>query len=266
MERKLKRLQPARNGIQYITSQETREELSPFVFFDAGSMTRDDDGLNIGMHPHSGIGIITHFEGVDLKHDDTGDNAGIIKDGGVQWMHAGGGIFHAENYVKSAKHSTEHWDMSLYQLWLQLPPELEEAAVAYKNLQPEEITTVDNVKIIVGSYKGLTSSLKPPYDMTYLSVELKEGEKFEIDTPTGQTTGFVFPTKGDLQLFEEAIPLQHLSVLESNEGIMKFKANTASKFVFIMAAPQKHPILTYSGSIHTNEESMIRSLERIQKI
>ncbi len=97
MKRKLKRLQSPRKGIQYIIYPETREELSPFAFFDAGTMTRSDEGLFIGMHPHSGIGIITYFEGVDLIHDDSGKNDNIIRDGGVQWIRAGGGVWHQEN-------------------------------------------------------------------------------------------------------------------------------------------------------------------------
>ena len=53
MKRKLKRLQQPRKGIQYIIYPETRKELSPFVFFDAGTMQRNDDGLFIGMHPQA---------------------------------------------------------------------------------------------------------------------------------------------------------------------------------------------------------------------
>ena len=53
MLRKIKRTHPAHAGIQYITTQEIREEVRPFVFFDAATMQRRDDGLFIGQHPHS---------------------------------------------------------------------------------------------------------------------------------------------------------------------------------------------------------------------
>ena len=89
MKRKLKRLQPGHNGFQYILEQSVREELSPVVFFDAGMLNRHDQGLHFGMHPHSGIGIITYFEGADLVHDDTGDHGDVIRDGGLQWINAG---------------------------------------------------------------------------------------------------------------------------------------------------------------------------------
>ena len=106
MKRKLKRLQPPRKGIQYIVYPETRKELSPFVFFDAGTMQRNDEGLFIGMHPHSGIGIITYFEGARLVHDDSGNNDQTIRDGGVQWIRAGGGVWHQEHSKTMGVHSS----------------------------------------------------------------------------------------------------------------------------------------------------------------
>ncbi len=74
MKRKIKRQQQAHNGIQFIVSSDVRQELNPFVFFDAGILNRADDGLFMGMHPHSGIGIITYFDGMELLHDDSGNN------------------------------------------------------------------------------------------------------------------------------------------------------------------------------------------------
>jgi len=81
MRRQIKRQQKPHNGIQYIITGDVRNELSPFVFFDAGMLKRSDDGLFIGMHAHSGIGIITYFDGKELLHNDSGNNKGIIKDG-----------------------------------------------------------------------------------------------------------------------------------------------------------------------------------------
>ena len=179
MKRKLKKLQTPRKGIQYIIYPETRTELAPFMFFDAGTMKRNDDGLFIGMHPHSGIGIITYFEGGDLVHDDSGKNDNTIKDGGVQWIRAGGGVWHQENYVKKATTSTKQWSLTLHQLWLQLPPEWEESVVEYQNIQPENLPQVGNVKVVVGNYEGHQSPLTVPYDMTYLDITLKANEHFE---------------------------------------------------------------------------------------
>lgn len=266
MDRKLKRLQQPRKGIQYIVFPETREELSPFVFFDAGTMQRNDEGLFIGMHPHSGIGIITYFEGANLVHDDSGNNDNVIRDGGVQWIRAGGGVWHQENYTKKENDNADTWEMTLHQLWMQLPLEWEESEVEYQNIQPEDLPKVDNVKVIVGEFKGQKSPLSVPYEMTYLDVNLAAGESFQFDTPQGQTVGFVFPRKGGIELFGTALPLNHLSVLENNEGGIVITANVDSQFVVLMAVPQNLPIVTQGGSIHTNQASLERSFHRIKEI
>ena len=266
MKRKLKKLQKPRNGIQYIIYPETREELSPFMFFDAGTMRRNDDGLFIGMHPHSGIGIITYFEGANLIHDDSGNNDNTIRDGGIQWIRAGGGVWHQENYAKKETTLAEPWSLTLHQLWMQLPPNLEESDVEYQNIQPEDLPIVDNVKVIVGTYKEQKSPLQVPYQMTYLDIQLKAGESFRFQTPKDQTVGFVFPRTGALELYEENLPLNYLSILENNDGIIDICANSDSQFVLLTAVPQNHPIVTQGGSIHTNQEALKRSFKRIGKI
>lgn len=265
MKRKLKRRQPARNGLQYIIYPETRKELTPLTFFDAGISHRKDDGLFIGMHPHSGIGIITYFEGGNLSHDDSGNNREVIRDGGVQWIRAGGGVWHQENYLKKESQQSGEWDLTIHQLWLQLPPKLEESEVEYQNFQPEDLPVLDNVKIIIGTYKGLKSPLNVPYSMTYLDVHLKAGEQFEFKTPEKQTTGFIFPRKGQLNLLDDELALNHIGILEENEGTLQISAQTDAEFVLVMTEPKDYPILAQGGSVHTNAESMRRSFARIRE-
>lgn len=261
MDRQLKRLQKAHNGIQYIVSQQTREELSPFVFFDAGTMHRKDDG----MHPHSGIGIITYFEGGELVHDDSGNNADTIKDGGVQWIQAGGGIWHEENYRKKRDEPSEVWMLGIHQLWLQLPETLEEAKPSYENVQPEQLPKVGNVKVVIGTYQEAVSPLRIPFNLTYLDVTLEKGQGFVFETPEGQTKGFVFPRSGSVKLGDDEIPTGHMGILTDDSGTLRLKGLEPSKFVVVLSAPQDLSMVTHHGSVHTSMSAMLRSQERIRE-
>ena len=265
MQRQIKRYQTPRRGIQYIVDQQVREELSPFVFFDAGTMLRNDDGMFIGYHPHSGIGIITYFDGGNLDHGDTGDNNGIIKDGGIQWIRAGGGVWHQEHYRKKPEETAENWHLSIHQLWMLLPLELEESEVEYQNIQPENVPVVDNVKVIAGSYQGVTSSLKTPYNMTYLDVKLNKGETFSLPTPIKQTRGFIFPRAKGAKLYGEDVLPNNLTVLEENEGVIEVVAEQGVRFILVLAEPFQYPIIPYRGSLHTNYEAIERSMQRIEQ-
>jgi len=265
--RSINRIQEPRNGIQFIVKPQDRELLKPFVFFDAGNMTRTDEGLEIHAHPHSGIGIITYFEGTDLHHGDSGDNDGIIKSGGIQWIRAGGGVWHQESYHRNETQPSGPRQASIHQLWMQLPPELEEAEVAYANIQPDQVPRVENVKVIVGTYKGVAGRIKTPFQMTYLDIELEEGAKWDFSPPAGQTKGFLFPRSGSVVVNEVEVPNQKMGILEQGEGQIQIKALTAVvKCVLVLAEPSPHPVVISRSSIHTNEAALSRSMERIKNI
>jgi hypothetical protein len=69
-------------------------------------------GKGFGTHPHDNMEIITiPLEG-DLEHKDSMDNVGVIKEGEIQVMSAGTGVYHSE-YNKNADK-----DLKLLQIWL----------------------------------------------------------------------------------------------------------------------------------------------------
>ena len=69
-------------------------------------------GMGFGKHPHDNMEIITiPLEGV-LKHKDSMGNEGIIRQGEVQVMSAGSGIFHSEFNAQKDEH------LKLLQIWV----------------------------------------------------------------------------------------------------------------------------------------------------
>ncbi|WP_185140174.1 pirin family protein [Reichenbachiella versicolor] len=71
-----------------------------------------DPGMGFGKHPHDNMEIISiPLEG-DLEHKDSMGNTTIIKEGDVQVMSAGTGIFHSE-YNKSKDR-----DVKFLQIWV----------------------------------------------------------------------------------------------------------------------------------------------------
>lgn len=260
------RTQPARNGIQYVVNAASRNELKPIVFFDAGTFERNDNGFQIGFHPHSGIGIITYFHGTDLHHEDSGANDGIIHDGGAQWIRAGGGVWHQEAYRPKHDYAGGNWKGTIHQLWIQLPPEFEESEVAYSNLSRNEIPSVDDVKVLVGKYKGVEGKMDVPVNMTYLDVSLSKGQVWNFDTPEGQTTGFVFMREGHIDLGNGEMGREGMAVLEHNEGALQIEAKADAKFIVVLAEPSAFPIVSSGSQIHTNQDALDRSAARIRDI
>ena len=103
--------------------------------------------------------------------------------------------------------------------------------------------------------------------MTYLDEGLNKGEIQEFQTTENQTIGFVFPSKGLIYVNKNEVPNQKTGILENNVGKIRIKANSSkAKFVIILALPSNYPLVISRGSIHTNEQSLQRSIERINKI
>lgn len=69
-------------------------------------------GMGFGMHPHDNMEIISiPLEG-DLEHKDSMGNVAVIKEGDVQVMSAGTGIFHSEYNKNKDK------DVKFLQIWV----------------------------------------------------------------------------------------------------------------------------------------------------
>src|SRR5580658_1380546 len=76
------------------------------VHFGALRVLNDDEvaaGMGFGTHPHSNMEIISiPLEG-DLEHKDSMGTVAVIKNGDIQAMSAGTGIYHSE-YNKDREH------------------------------------------------------------------------------------------------------------------------------------------------------------------
>jgi redox-sensitive bicupin YhaK (pirin superfamily) len=264
----LKRVNKPRNGIAFIHSSELREELTPFVFLDSGSMERSDDGFTVPFHPHSGIGIITYFLGGDLHHkDSTQGNDGVIPGGGVQWMSAGGGIWHEESYRKSPANDAIKWPLSIYQLWMQLPPDLEEGDPEYTNLNPGEIPEQDGSRVISGKLGSVQGRINTPFNLTFTDTALGKDDKFRFALPAGLNSTFILPRRGVVSIDGTKIEPWDMGIIEADAaGIEVTSESESSEFIFVSSPRAEYKAIARGGSFHTNEDSMNQSMKKIRNI
>src|SRR6266849_3961919 len=67
--------------------------LKPFVFLDL----IDNQGKpfsGFGLHPHSGIATLTYVAEGSVRYEDTNGATGLLRAAGIEWMRAGGGVWH----------------------------------------------------------------------------------------------------------------------------------------------------------------------------
>ncbi|MCB2220776.1 MAG: pirin family protein [Bacteroidetes bacterium] len=69
-------------------------------------------GMGFGKHPHDNMEIISIPLSGDLEHEDSMGNKGVIREGDIQVMSAGTGIFHSE------KNKNRDKEVKFLQIWV----------------------------------------------------------------------------------------------------------------------------------------------------
>ncbi|OUR95829.1 hypothetical protein A9Q84_15120 [Halobacteriovorax marinus] len=236
---------------------ELAHKLAPFVLFDAVH-AKTDSTWGFSWHPHSGVATLTYIYGAELHHQDTTSEGGVIEKGGMQWMQAGNGIWHKEFYESIAGRVDAH------QLWVQLPPGVEDEPASYIDLAARDLPVIDErIKVVTGSYRGVKAPINLPVEVTYLDITLKAGEEMEVEIPSDQTRTIVFPRVGELEIAQSKIGNQEFAILEESDATLKVLALADSQFIVAATAPSPHPLIKSRGQIHTNQDSLEKAKRNI---
>ena len=195
------------------------EHLKPFVFLDHFEAESSSFG-GFGMHPHSGIATLTWMMQGSASYEDTTGKEGVLPEGGVEWMQAGGGVWHSSS-------PTAGTAMRGFQLWVALPPTHENAAAYSSYMAPEAIPQNGPARVLLGQYGDAKSTVAPPSDMNYLAVNLKAGESWTYLPPAGHTVAWAALSRGTVSVGELAdapMTAGEMVVFDQSAGGISFKA------------------------------------------
>jgi redox-sensitive bicupin YhaK (pirin superfamily) len=232
--------------------------IKPFVFLDHFHI--DGQGpsmpMELGWHPHSGIATVTVVLEGAVRYAETTGKAGVLSAGSVEWMRAGNGVWHTGEAQPEGVRG--------FQLWVALPPELENAPNASHYLMPEESPVEGPVRVILGSHGKAKSPIDAP-PMNYLVVSLKAGERWSYQPPQGHDVGWVAVYKGVLQT-PTPIPGGEIAIFEPSDASINFRAEGDTVFVLGSAPPHRHELALGSYSVHTNARALRQAEEEIRRI
>ncbi|RKH08177.1 pirin family protein [Corallococcus praedator] len=234
------------------------ELIKPFVFLDLFGF----DGryaptpMDFGWHPHSGIATVTVMLEGSVRYAETTGKEGILPAGSVEWMRAGGGVWHTG--------APELGRVRGFQLWVALPPELENAANASHYVMPKDVPTEGPARVILGAYGGLRSPIAAP-PMNYLLVSLKAGERWTYHPPQGHTVAWVAVHEGVLRA-PSPIPSGEIAIFEPSERSIDFVAEGATVFVLGSAAKHPHDLVLGNYSVHTSAGALLQGEAEIRRI
>jgi redox-sensitive bicupin YhaK (pirin superfamily) len=246
----------SRGGITRLVSPgDLGEHIKPFVFLDLFDMA--GAGPKMGMHPHSGIATVTVVMGGAMEFRESTGHHGVLPTGGVEWMSAGGGVWHTGAATEDGVRG--------FQLWLALPPEDENAPAQSQYLAPEQVPSSGPARVIVGNYRGAASPIQPRAPITYLHVKLNDGERWTYTPPDGHDVSWLAVGNGALRVGDATIR-QQVAVFEDGRQPIDVQAVGATEFVLGSAVRHPHPLVTGYYSVHTNADALRRGEAEIERI
>lgn len=224
--------------------------VGPFVFLDyvAPALKERIDQNGMGAHPHRGIATLTYILQGEVEHFDSAGNTGKIYSGGMQWMKAGTGIIHDENFNYDSQTDSKY--IHGFQFWLNLPAKNkaekpEHIAIQATEVPQKEIADHGGwIKVVIGSYEELHSKI-PNYTVQFL---------YHIHLESNKSLSIPYDDQIEVAAF---LPTQHLIVndIEFQKGdFIEFDRN-AGKIEIRNTSTNSNDVLLFGGEPYT--ESII---------
>jgi redox-sensitive bicupin YhaK (pirin superfamily) len=207
-------------------------------------------------HPHSGIATVTVILEGAIRFAETTGREGVLPAGGVEWMRAGNGVWHTGQ--------AEPGRVRAFQLWVALPPALENGPSRSEYLMPDEVRSVGPARVVLGAYDGEKSRIDAP-PLTYLSVSLEPGQRWAYRPPKGHDVLWVAVHEGTLRT-TSTIRTGEIGVFEASEQAVDFVAQGKTGFVLGSATRHAHELVVGSYSVHTSSEALRKGQEEIRRI
>ena len=232
------------------------EVLKPFVFVDLF----DNGGQAIrgfGLHPHSGIATLTYIAEGSVSYEDTNSARGLLGAGGVEWMRAGGGVWHGGGAGEPGRARG-------FQLWVALPPHLELGPSVSHYQGAHDMPVAGPARVLLGEYEGARSAIERPSNMNYLAVRLVRGERWRY-VPPGHDVLWIALGKGAVST-PDRVRHGELAIFAPGQAAVDFVAEEDAEFMMGSAVPHPHDLVLGYYSVHTSAEALANGEQRIREI
>lgn len=231
--------------------------IKPFVFLDHVVMVPNGKSL-FDFHPHSGIATLTAVLDGTTNYEETTGESGEVKAGGIEWMRAGGGVWHKGGLSGSKP-------VRAFQLWVALPPALENAPAESQYLDPAEVQQDGPVRVLLGTYGSARSIIRAPEGINYFHVQLTDGQRWRYQPPAGHSVAWLAVDQGQLDA-GETVEGGEFAIFDDSSNPIELVAKGYTSFVMGTAIPHPYPLVLGYYSVHTSEVSLAKGEAEIRRI
>lgn len=243
--------------VRLVSPSDLGELIKPFVFLDHVDVGASS-APGFGFHPHSGIATLTLVLDGGFSYEDSTGATGTMSKGSVEWMQAGGGVWHRGKALGQR--------ILGYQLWVALPPEHENGPPCSQYVDADQFHNAGPARVILGTLDGVTSPIAAPSQMNYLDVRLKAGQSWRYEPPPGHDVVWLALHEGQLTV-PDAVGRGELVIFERAQQAITLHAGASGAAFVLGSAPQHpHPLVMGSYSVHTSRDALVRGEAGISAI
>jgi hypothetical protein len=246
--------------------------LDPFLMLDEFSSENADDYIaGFPNHPHRGFETVTYMLDGHMLHEDHLGNRGDLKSGGAQWMTAGRGIIHSEMPQQQSGR------MRGFQLWINLPAREKMKPAGYRDIQPDEIPTVDLetgvvARVIAGTLTSNGNYVAGPIqgistEPLFFDIHLSAGKAFSTSIPA-EHNAFIYCYEGGLNVDATAesrsLAAHEAGILTGGTQIDVHAGDKATAFILLAARPLGEPIVQYGPFVMNTRDEIEQAINDYQ--
>jgi redox-sensitive bicupin YhaK (pirin superfamily) len=242
--------------------------MSPFFLMDYGAkwlVPPSDRQKGVGVHPHRGIETVTVAYHGKVAHHDSAGNSGVIGEGDVQWMTAGGGVLHKEYHEK--EFSRKGGLFQMVQLWVNLPVKYKMTPAKYQSIEKAmmgKFISEDgkySVDVIAGKYKGISGPAMTFSPMNLFNARLKSGAKTDFSFKESFNSGILL-IEGEIIVNGSKKVAENQFICFGHTGEEIITEATKDSILLVMSGePLNEPIAPYGPFVMNTQAEIQQAYE-----
>jgi redox-sensitive bicupin YhaK (pirin superfamily) len=210
-------------------------------------------------HPHAGFSAVTYVledSQSGLRSRDSLGNDLVTDPGGIVWTQAGSGVLHEELPTESDR------ELHGVQVFVNLSSKNKHAAPEVLRLTNRDVpqwrnATGDTVRVIVGSFQGVSSPLVPVEAFNFLDIQLQQ----RISLPRRDDhNALVYVLKGEVVVRadgrQQKVSNEHAITLNGSGAPVTLQATHPAHLLVLSGSEIREPVVA-RGSFIMNEQSEV---------
>jgi redox-sensitive bicupin YhaK (pirin superfamily) len=223
-------------------------------------------GHPFGPHPHAGFSAVTYVledSAGALRSRSSLGNDIVIGPGGIVWTQAGSGLLHDELPAQPGR------ELHALQVFINLTSEHKLLAPRVFQLERSQMREWhgprgDRVRVLTGSYAGVSSPLLPVEPFDWLDIALRREVSFELRR---DHNALIYVLAGEVAVLteehEESVEAEEALALHGDGGAVTFRASRPAHLLVLSGLRIEEPVLTQgSGFIMNTQEQLEACAER----